>query len=91
MASPAGRLQSLTIIIGAILCNVLAMHTLAAMFVTAPWLAHIASLTIRFFGVHMLNHLDIPRNYTAIAHLAIMALGWAVNRALLAAGIDLMR
>lgn len=91
MASPTGRLQTLSIIIGAILCNVLAMHTHVAMSATAPWLAHIASLTIRFFGVHMLNHLDIPRNYTGIAHLAIMALGWAVNRAILAAGIDLIR
>lgn len=39
----------------------------------------------------MLNHLEIPQNYTGIAHLAVMALGWAVNRALLAAGIDLIR
>lgn len=91
MASPTGRLQSLSIIIGAILCNVLALHTLTAMSPTAPWLAHVASLSIRFFGVHMLNHLEIPRNYNGIAHLAVMALGWAANRVLLAAGIDLRR
>lgn len=91
MASPTGRLQSLSIIIGAILCNVLALHTLTAMSDTAPYLAHVASLTIRFFGVYMLNHQEIPRNYTAIAHLAVMALGWAVDEALSAAGVNLIR
>ena len=65
MASPTGKLQIVSIVIGAILCNVLALHTLTAMSATAPWLAQIASLTIRFFGAHMLNHLEIPRNYTA--------------------------
>ncbi|KAI6788617.1 hypothetical protein KC332_g18267 [Hortaea werneckii] len=91
MPSPTGRLHGISIIIGAVLGNVLALHTLTAMSATAPWLAQVASLTIRFFGVHMLNHLEIPRNYTGVAHLAVMALGWAVNKALVAAGIDLKR
>jgi hypothetical protein len=45
------------------------------------WLGHAASMTIRAFGVDLVNRSEaFRRDYRGILHLGVMVLGWALDR-----------
>ena len=60
----------------AALCTARAGQVLYAMSATDTcWLAHAASLTIRFSGVDIADRLKISQDYGLISHLDVVALG----------------
>lgn len=82
------RARAASLIVAAALCNALAGQVLYAMSAADPWwLAHAASLTIRFFGVDIANRLEISNDYGFALHVGVVALGWALDRAFLALGV----
>jgi hypothetical protein len=74
--------SALALLIAAALCNALAGRTWAAMSTSEPWwLGHAASMTIRAFGVDLVNRSEaFRRDYRGILHLGVMVLGWALDR-----------
>ena len=82
------RARAVSLIVAAALCNALAEQVSYAMSAPNPrWLAHAASLTIRFFGVDIANRLEISKDYGFALHLGVVALGWALDRIFVAYGV----
>ena len=86
------RARAVSLLIAAALCNALAGQVYDEMSAADPWwLAHAASLTIRFFGVDIANRLDVPKDYGLVLHLGVVALGWALDRVSVALGVFIRR
>lgn len=78
--------RALALLLAAALCNTLARRTWEAMSTSHSepwWLGHAASLTIRAFGVDLVNRSEAFRDgdYRGLLHLGVMVLGWALDRA----------
>lgn len=68
------------LLIAAALCNALAGRTWEAMSHSEPWwLGHAASMTIRAFGVDLVNRSEAFGDYRGMLHLGVMVLGWALD------------
>lgn len=73
-------LRAIRLVITAALCNALAGQTLYEMSNSKPWwLGHAASLTLLSYGIDLVNRSDVLKGRGAVAHLAVVALGWALN------------
>lgn len=68
-------------LVAAALCNALAGRTLYAMSDWEPWwLGHAASLTIRAFGMDLVNRSELSGERGGLLHLTVMALGWPLDK-----------
>lgn len=68
-------------LVAAALCNALAGRTLYAMSDCEPWwLGHAASLTIRAFGMDLVNRSELSGEHGGLLHLTVMALGWPLEK-----------